>query len=888
MMKHLKPLVPVVLACLALGAGYAASLWRQARSGAALSYVLAPDADGVRVTLSVRTPFREATLRPVAYDLMLPMEEFAVLAEDGSPLPVETIPGEIALDAAAGTRLTRYRLAPPGGAFTVRYLARPPVFKAGGACAPVKRHALAGEALRAAPGSALFLVPDGPVRSLEVRCAGAGDLETLNRLPVQEALDRIAETLFLAGGIPAEGAPDGPFPRILVSPAWDAEERRRVAEWTASLCRALAREIGPPPPVTLAVLPPQGPDVLAVSDRSVAIQVSELNLRSGTGKLALAEGLALRWLGRSPEAAGADPAPGAWFPAGRAHLAACRALRAIGETWAGEEAVAAGFEARLDVPLAGPPPREPDLFTAWTAARRIKGACAAMLLDWEIGRLTAGGRSLRDLGNGDDIEEEAVALAGPGIRPFFDRWVRNADPLLYPFPFLARPDPLGAVAPLGDAPPALRLLLTGHTQAYLETCGCKMSQSGGIARRQTAFSAARRDGIPVLALDLGGFFPYATKPGELDALSEMEIRFCLDAMGRMGYAAAALGVPEVLHGRAFLEKMLRESQAPPVLSADLDLAPAASPWILARAGTRTIGLVGVTGDPARWEGAVRFDRTLSEIRPRESGTVAAAVRAARAAGAQHVFLLGSVSAELLDALHAAGAGPDLALDPGPHPLWSDVSGQKPPVWMGLHKGTLRARAPKGSHGLSILEIAWGDGPEPPRAALRTVDLDGTIPDDPEMRRHLDAFYAGLAGRPETWTSFEPLFPWDPESRGPFVGETTCRSCHPSQHDQWKGTRHADAMRILVQQHRNFNPKCVVCHVTGMGREGGYVLSPGKHPLENVQCEVCHGSGADHAAAPSRTNIRKTPPKRVCLECHNAEHSDAFEKRFPGAWKKVRH
>jgi len=50
----------------------------------------------------------------------------------------------------------------------------------------------------------------------------------------------------------------------------------------------------------------------------------------------------------------------------------------------------------------------------------------------------------------------------------------------------------------------------------------------------------------------------------------------------------------------------------------------------------------------------------------------------------------------------------------------------------------------------------------------------------------------------------------------------------------------------------------------------------------VQCEVCHGPGAAHAAAPAKDNIRRAVTKDVCLSCHTPDHSDHFvyEERLP--------
>src|SRR5882672_5467678 len=54
-------------------------------------------------------------------------------------------------------------------------------------------------------------------------------------------------------------------------------------------------------------------------------------------------------------------------------------------------------------------------------------------------------------------------------------------------PTQPQPDP-----PAGPVTRRLTLLFTGDTQGYLENCGCKVNQSGGVARRSTALPASSR------------------------------------------------------------------------------------------------------------------------------------------------------------------------------------------------------------------------------------------------------------------------------------------------------------------------------------------------------------------------------------------------------------
>ena len=59
----------------------------------------------------------------------------------------------------------------------------------------------------------------------------------------------------------------------------------------------------------------------------------------------------------------------------------------------------------------------------------------------------------------------------------------------------------------------------------------------------------------------------------------------------------------------------------------------------------------------------------------------------------------------------------------------------------------------------------------------------------------------------------------------------------------------------------------------------------RHPLINVQCEMCHGPGSQHVTNPIAGKMIRTPSKQLCTTCHDQEHSDfVMEEYYP----KVKH
>ena len=156
-----------------------------------------------------------------------------------------------------------------------------------------------------------------------------------------------------------------------------------------------------------------------------------------------------------------------------------------------------------------------------------------------------------------------------------------------------------------------------------------------------------------------------------------------------------------------------------------------------------------------------------------------------------------------------------------------------------------------------------------------------------MRETLNRFYDRVGRLAAAQEAVPPLFADDPARRsGDYAGAAKCAECHAAEMAQWRRTKHASAYKTLLDRHRHFQPKCVVCHVVGFGTPHGYRLGMPEAVLASVQCEVCHGPGAAHASSPAKDNIHREVPARVCLECHTPDHSDHFvyEERLP----KVRH
>jgi len=121
--------------------------------------------------------------------------------------------------------------------------------------------------------------------------------------------------------------------------------------------------------------------------------------------------------------------------------------------------------------------------------------------------------------------------------------------------------------------------------------------------------------------------------------------------------------------------------------------------------------------------------------------------------------------------------------------------------------------------------------------------------------------------------------------GQFAGAQRCSQCHQNIHTDWTSTLHAKALETLEKIGQGKNAQCLGCHTVGFGQTGGFVDRATTNALAGVQCENCHGAGADHAN--NVNDVSKRPPvsiaASICGQCHTDEHHPNYED-----WQSSKH
>ncbi|MGI6455584.1 MAG: multiheme c-type cytochrome [bacterium] len=131
-----------------------------------------------------------------------------------------------------------------------------------------------------------------------------------------------------------------------------------------------------------------------------------------------------------------------------------------------------------------------------------------------------------------------------------------------------------------------------------------------------------------------------------------------------------------------------------------------------------------------------------------------------------------------------------------------------------------------------------------------------------------------------------------EKKIEFVGATKCKMCHnkPSTgkiFDEWQDSHHAKAMDVLSDAEKK-DPKCQKCHTTGFGEPGGFVSLEKTPAMAGVQCESCHGPGAEHIKSKPNKVIPHVweANEEACVKCHNPESPTWDPNRYELNGKKA--
>jgi hypothetical protein len=407
----------------------------------------------------------------------------------------------------------------------------------------------------------------------------------------------------------------------------------------------------------------------------------------------------------------------------------------------------------------------------------------------------------------------------------------------------------------------LLIVTTDDVAGKTSPCGCH-TPKGGLARRATFLDSVRAVRKRVLVVDAGGFFPATDDEREAAP-------FMLRAMATMGTQVAGVGANELRFGYAFARENAH-SAGVPLVCANLVLSDgglaAFDPWRVVEvqgAGASGIkvgvfGLIAESSDLGPARDSLRIGSAEEAARR--------CIRELRAQGANVVVLLSQLGKAMGDSVAAHVPGIDLLVGGGGVPAFPSGMpiGNGPGVV--LHGGSEGWQ-------VGVADVRFDARNAVRDIGARTIVLGPDVRTEPAMAASVKAFEDSLNAHLRARDAAFGRGDSTGLAGDHFVGMSNCIHCHAREYVQWRTTAHAQGWKALVDQHKESTPACLVCHVTGYGKPGGFRTADDEARFGNVQCEACHGMGSRHRNWTENSSYKVA--EATCRGCHTSVTSPTF-------------
>lgn len=499
----------------------------------------------------------------------------------------------------------------------------------------------------------------------------------------------------------------------------------------------------------------------------------------------------------------------------------------------------------------------------------------------------------------------------------------------------------GSLQPKDVGPKAPALMMMTGLKGYTEPCGCTLDiMLGGLDRIVGYVDAAKKLYPQTVMVDGGNvLFEESPMDKNFEALNRRKAKLVMQAHKRLGTAYTVPGSKDFALGVEFYQQMISIGGMKP-LGANISIGgKALDPHTMLTLGKQRVGLIGLA-DPALYKevkgikvedakaAALKSIKALKAKKPDAyvvlfHGKAAQARELLKGIDVLDFVLVGVVDRET-DQADQINKGYTLEpYDQGryvgilklyPKPKSGDFvnarQGSKkeletvrsqieyveqsinklPPAAPGQEGPLLkrlRTRLQDLKRQEKAMKVAKIDVPKDKSSFLwRAVPMEPGLPIDGPLKKARETFNR------ETKKDIPDIpIPKVKAGQAFYVGATQCKTCHLDAYNFWAKTNHGHAFDTLVKRDKDYDPKCVGCHMVGYEKPGGSVVGKWKvdgvlngdkftKDLRHVGCENCHGPGSNHIESVMKGNgpkhITRQAPETTCTgSCHVPEHSPRF-------------
>lgn len=429
----------------------------------------------------------------------------------------------------------------------------------------------------------------------------------------------------------------------------------------------------------------------------------------------------------------------------------------------------------------------------------------------------------------------------------------------------------------------LKLLHMAQNFNYLENCGCKVNQNGGMARLVTVIKEKRNQNNNLILLNLGDNIPHEKFEMKLTELTQKEVLTGFKIFNEIRFDVFNVSFSEMLYTPEYFLSLLDKIPLPYINSNikmnGKNILPS---YKIININNMKIGIFGISSDqyyrakPGRFEDSIYFTKYENPVKVIKHivdvlKTLEKVDLIAMMCNFERTELETIIKDQNIDLILTS--------------VLADVNSQNFGQTYFIDS-TLVVRSDFGSYGLIETDIYLKKN-KIVAANSKAIEFNEKIKEDVKTRQFINKFYLSVAQQVK---DFREIHLWEKQAeKVGFVGAQNCIDCHELQYNQWKITAHATSYHTLTKRHRNYYPNCVQCHVTAFDFKPGFSLSKiNDKTFQNVQCEMCHGPGSQHITDPMSKSLLRNPTYEYCVQCHTNDHSDLTKLNFSEYYKKVAH
>jgi len=445
----------------------------------------------------------------------------------------------------------------------------------------------------------------------------------------------------------------------------------------------------------------------------------------------------------------------------------------------------------------------------------------------------------------------------------------------------------------------LTVFFSADVHGNLEVCGCPIHPLGGVARRLGYINAFRQRSpdAATLMVDGGNIFSDVTNDAETDLAADARLMndWIVRANEQMDLGVVNLSYRDLRYASGLLRpdaKLKMEKST--LISANIKATDSShinpAPYVIKTVTSKRlqkpvrIAFIGVTDLPPNDEmkaavaasGFVIEDplpaakKALAEVSDKADVTVIIGY-----------FKFVKISSPTANKLAEQNDDLDLIITATGNGITPDAKQVNNAIIMYASNETKR---------LGELRFYTDAAGVVDRFTVRYVELDEVIPDDKQMaevtkqaRDEINVVQNQIAEAEAEAHAAENA---EKAKNSPYITSEACGKCHKTEYEVWQKSRHSHAFAALETKQRNFDSACVGCHSVGFRDKQGFINVKATPQFANVQCESCHGPGAEHMKMPLAGNYKTPAAPASCVVCHDPENSPDFV--FRKYWPVIAH